>query len=54
MGFILAVVHLVVSYLTPVVLFGPQAVFRSELILAVVVFLISLPALAKSFLLKSP
>jgi hypothetical protein len=54
MGFILAVFYLVVSYLTPGALFGQLAVFRIELILAAVVFLISLPALTKSFILKSP
>ena len=54
MGFILTIFYLVVSYLTPVALFGHLAVFRIELILAAVVFLVSLPALSKSFILKSP
>jgi hypothetical protein len=54
MGFILAIFYLVVAYLTPAALFGQLAVFRIELILAALVFLISLPALTKSFILKSP
>jgi hypothetical protein len=54
MGFILTIFYLVVSYLTPVALFGQLAVFRIELILAAVAFLVSLPALTKSFILKSP
>jgi hypothetical protein len=54
MGFVLSVLYLVTSYLTPTTLFGPLAVYRIELILAVLVLLVSLPALMKSFILKTP
>ncbi len=54
MGFVLSVLYLVTSYLSPYVLFGPLAVYRIELILAGLVLLVSLPALMKSFLLKTP
>lgn len=54
MGFVLSVLYFVTSYLTPPVLFGPLAEARVELILAVIIFLISLPKLAKSFILKTP
>ena len=54
MGFVLSVLYLVTYYLTPTAIFGPFAPFRIELILAVLVFLVSLPALLKSFLGKTP
>ena len=54
MGFVLSVFYFVTSYLTPAALFGPLAVYRIELILAALIFLISLPALTKSFTLKTP
>jgi O-antigen ligase len=54
MGFVLSVLYFITSYLTPPVLFGPLAVARIELILATLIFLISLPKLAKSFILKTP
>jgi hypothetical protein len=54
MGFVLSVLYFVTSYLTPYVLFGPLAVYRIELVLAALVLLISLPALMKSFILKTP
>ena len=54
MGFVLSILYFVTYYLTPPVLFGPLAAFRIELILAVLVFFVSLPALAKSFILKTP
>jgi hypothetical protein len=54
MGFVLSILYFVTYYLTPASMFGPLAVFRVELIFAEVVLLISIPALSKSFLLKSP
>ena len=54
MGFVLSVLYFVTYYLTPTTMFGPLAPFRIELILAVLVFLVSLPALMKSFILKTP
>jgi hypothetical protein len=54
MGFVLSVLYFVTSYLTPPVLFGPLAEARIELILAALILLISLPKLAKSFILKTP
>ena len=53
MGFVLSVLYFVTSYLSPYVLFGPLAVYRIELILAVLVIFVSLPALMKSFILKT-
>ena len=54
MGFLLSILYLVTYYLTPVTIFGPLAAYRIELILAVLVAFVSLPALMKSFVLKTP
>lgn len=54
MGFVLSVFYFVTYYLTPVKMFGPLAAVRIELIFAFLIFLVSLPALTKSFLLKTP
>ena len=54
MGFVLSILYFVTSYLTPPTLFGPLAAYRIELILAVLVLVVSLPALTKSFILKTP
>jgi len=54
MAFALTVVYLVTYYLTPVTLFGPLAAVHIELILAALVSLVSFPALARTFLVKTP
>jgi hypothetical protein len=54
MGFVLSILYFVAYYLTPEVVFGPLAQFRVELILAVLIFLVSLLSLGKSFALKTP
>jgi hypothetical protein len=54
MGFILSVLYFVTYYLTPATLFGPLAAYRVEFILAVLVFLVSLPRLRGSMILKTP
>jgi hypothetical protein len=54
MGFVLSVLYFVTYYLTPATLFGPLEVYRIELILAVLLLLVSVPALMKSFVLKTP
>jgi hypothetical protein len=54
MGFVLSVLYFVTYYLTPATIFGPLAAIRIELILAVLLLLISLPALVRSFALKTP
>jgi len=54
MGFALSILYFVTNYLTPSAIFGPLASFRIELILAVLVFLVSLPSLRKSFIIRSP
>ena len=54
MGFVLSVLYFVTYYLTPATLFGPLAAAHIELILAAVVLLVSLPALMRSFILKTP
>jgi hypothetical protein len=54
MGFVLSVLYFVTYYLTPATLFGPLEVYRIELILAVLLLLVSVPALMESFVLKTP
>lgn len=54
MGFVISVLYLVTYYLTPDTLFGPLAAYRIELILAVLVVFVSLPALMRSFIFKCP
>jgi hypothetical protein len=54
MGFVLSILYLVTSYLTPATVFGPLAAVHVEIILAVLVTLVSLPALSKSIILKTP
>ncbi|MGD0940324.1 MAG: O-antigen ligase family protein [Terracidiphilus sp.] len=54
MGLFLSVLYLVTHYLTPQSIFGPLAEARVELIVAVLVLLISLLPLTKSFTLKTP
>ncbi len=54
MGFALSVLYFVTYYLTPATILGPLAAIRVELILAVLLLLISIPALVKSFALKTP
>src|ERR1035437_10931070 len=54
MGFGISVLYFVTYYLTPTTVFGPLAVVRIQLILAALAFIVSLPALIKSFALKIP
>jgi hypothetical protein len=54
MGLFLTVLYFVTYYLTPPVLFGPFAVVRVEVIIAVLVSLTSLPRLRESIALKTP
>ena len=54
MGFVLSVLYFLTYYLTPTTVFGPLAVYRVELILAVFVLFISLPKLPGSFIWKTP
>ncbi|MHB1674814.1 MAG: O-antigen ligase family protein [Acidobacteriaceae bacterium] len=54
MGFLLSILYLVTYYLTPATIFGSLAVYRIELILALLVAFVSLSALTKSFVLKVP
>ena len=54
MGFVLSILYLVTNYLTPATIFGPLAPYRVELILAVMIFLVSLHKLFHSFILKTP
>ena len=54
MGFVLSLLYLVVSYLTPPAVFGSLAQYRIELVLAVLILLVSIPQLMKSFVLKTP
>ena len=54
MGFFLSILYFVTNYLTPTTVFGPLAAYRIELILALLVFLVSLPILPRSIILKTP
>jgi O-antigen ligase len=54
MGFVLSILYFVTEYLTPATIFGPLAPYRIELILAWLILFVSLPKLAKSFILKTP
>jgi len=54
MGFVLSVLYFVTYYLTPTMIFGPLAVYRVELILAILVFIISLPRMIGSSIFKTP
>jgi len=54
MGFVLSVLYLATYYLSPPVLFGPLAPFRIELILAAILVFVSIPALIRSFIFKTP
>ena len=54
MGFVLSLLYFVVCYLTPQAIFGPLAAYRIELILALLVSVVSLPALSGSLIWKTP
>jgi hypothetical protein len=54
MGFVLSILYYVTNYLTPVTLFGPFAAAHIELILAALLFFVSLPKLLGSIILKTP
>lgn len=54
MGFVLAVLYLVTTYLGTNTVFGPLAAYHVELIVAALVFVVSLPSLPRSFTLKTP
>jgi O-antigen ligase len=54
MGFGLSIFYFVVYYLTPATVFGPLAAYRIELIFAALLLVVSLPAVPKSLILKTP
>lgn len=54
MGLILSILYLITYYLTPVTVFGSLAGYRIELILAVLVILVSIPALLRTFIFRVP
>jgi hypothetical protein len=54
MGFVLSIFYLITVFLGAGTVFGPLAPYRIELILAVLIFFVSLPALSRSFVLKTP
>jgi hypothetical protein len=54
MGFFLGLLYFITSYLTPPVVFGPLAAYRIELVLAALIFVVSLFFLARSFVTKAP
>jgi O-antigen ligase len=54
MGFVLSIIYFVTYYLTPTTIFGLLAVYRIELILAILVLIISLPRMVGSSIFKTP
>ncbi len=54
MGFVLSILYLLTTYLTPATLFGPLSSYRVELIFALLIFLLSLHKLVNSSILKTP
>lgn len=54
MGFLLSILYLLTYYLTPTVMFGPIAQFRVELILAIILMFVSLPALLGRNVFRAP
>jgi hypothetical protein len=54
MGFFLSILYFVTYYLTPATIFGSLADYRIELIIAALLFFVSLPALNESFIFKTP
>lgn len=54
MGFVLSILYFVTYYLTPDALFGPLAAYRVELIIAVLLFFVSIPKLHRALILKAP
>jgi O-antigen ligase len=54
MGFVLSVLYFVTSYITSPVLFGPLAVLRIELILAILILFVSIPKINGSVILITP
>jgi hypothetical protein len=54
MGFLLAIIYLAVAYIGVDTVFGPLALYHVELILAALIFLVSLPLLPRSPILRAP
>lgn len=54
MGFALCLLYIVTYYLTPNTVFGALAEYRIELIIAVLAAMVSVPAMARSFVFKTP
>lgn len=54
MAFLLSVLYFVTYFLTPAVIFGSLAEYRVELILAVLILLVSIPQLLRTFVFKTP
>ena len=54
MGFLLSILYFITYYLTPATLFGPLTVAHVQIIIAVLVSLISVPALLRSFIFRTP
>ncbi len=54
MGFVLSIVYFLTNYLTPDFLWGSFANYHIELILAILIFVASLPELRKSYIFKVP
>jgi O-antigen ligase len=54
MGFVLSILYFLTYYLTPTTIFGSLAEYRIELIFAIVLIIVSIPALLRTSLWKVP
>lgn len=54
MAFLLSVLYLLTYYLTPAVLFGPLAQIHIEIVLAILILIVSIPRIMRSFVFKTP
>ncbi|HEY1580982.1 MAG TPA: O-antigen ligase family protein [Terracidiphilus sp.] len=53
MGFVLSILYFLVYYLTPEVMFGSIAEYRLQLILAIILIIVSIPAFTRSNVFKT-
>ena len=54
MGFVISVLYFGIYYLSPAFVLGPLMAYHVQLILVVLAMLVSIPAMLKSFVLKTP
>ena len=54
MGFALSILYFITYYITPTVIFGSLAEYRLQLVFALVLIIVSIPAVLRTSLLKAP